>query len=93
MSSRVHHLLPARAQMIELLKMTAVILVFMVAFGVAEFVLLFPRSQFNAWLITDLLLLPYWQMHMELYQEKILQVCALPHLLLPLPSHSLANLT
>lgn len=62
--------------MIELLKMAAVILVFMVAFGVAEFVLLFPRSNFNGWLVSDLLLLPYWQMHMELYQEKVLQVCS-----------------
>ena len=42
--------------------------------GVAQFALLFPKSEMSGWLIRDVLILPYWQMHMNLYQDKVLQV-------------------
>lgn len=60
--------------MVQMVKMALIALVLLVGFGVAEFALLFERSRLSGWLLRDVILLPYWQMHMNLYQDKVLQV-------------------
>ena len=54
--------------------MTAIMCVFLVGFGVLEFALLFPHTSFSLLTVRDMLLLSFWQMFMELYQEKVIQV-------------------
>ena len=62
------------SQMMQMVNMALIALVLLVGFGVTEFALLFPRSRLSGWLVRDVILLPYWQMHMNLYQDKVLQV-------------------
>lgn len=61
-------------QAMQLFHMTAIMCVFLVGFGVMEFALLFPHTRFSFLTVRDILLLPFWQMFMELYAEKVIQV-------------------
>ncbi len=51
----------------------AIIVVFIVAWGVAEFGLLFPHTAISGWTIRDILIVPYFQMIPELYAKEAFQ--------------------
>ena len=51
----------------------AVFLVFMVSWGVTQYGLLFPETEFRIELIRDILILPYWQMYGDLHKDSVLQ--------------------
>lgn len=54
--------------------MSGIMLVFLVGWGVAQYALLFPHSAASPWLVRDLITLSYWQMHTELYAQRVIQV-------------------
>ena len=87
-------------QLKEMMWFSAILLVFLVSWGVAQHMLLYSDSRLSGWLVRDILVLPYWQMHNELYKESVIRVRhPHPHLYLhpllcprsPLPPSLLAH--
>ena len=58
-------------KLLELGKFLAIFAVFVISWGVAQHGLLFPQSKFRWELFRDALILPYFQMYIELYTQVI----------------------
>ena len=43
------------------------------AWGIAQYGLLYPHAQLNYWTVRDILVLPYFQMYPELYSREAIQ--------------------
>ena len=58
-------------QMVDLAFFVIILMVFIIAYGVASQVILYPNSDFGLELIRDVLKKPYFQMYGELFLEEI----------------------
>ncbi len=58
-------------QMVDLSFFVVILMVFIIAYGVASQVILYPNSEFGWELLRDVLKKPYWQMYGELFLEEI----------------------
>ena len=61
------------AQLIQLLWFIAIILVFMLAWGVAQYSLLYPQAYQSGWILRDFIHLSFWQMMTQFYLSAALQ--------------------
>ena len=57
--------------MLDLMFFMVILLVFIVAFGVASQAILYPNSELDFKLIRSVLSRPYWQIYGELFLEEI----------------------
>ena len=61
------------AQLIQLLWFVAIILVFMLSWGVAQNSLLYPQAYQSGWILRDFIDLSFWQMMTQFYLQAALQ--------------------
>ncbi len=57
--------------MIDLGFFLIILVVFIIAYGIASQAILYPNSDFNWSLVRDVFRKPYWQMYGELFLEEI----------------------
>ena len=48
-------------------------LVFIIAWGVAQYGLLYRQTELSGWLLRDILTIPYWQMFYDLNRDTLIQ--------------------
>lgn len=67
----IHISLSLTLQVVDLMYFVVILLVFIVAYGVASQAILFPNTALSPNIILDVLRRPYWQMYGELFLEDI----------------------
>lgn len=63
----------SRSQLIQLLWFIAIILVFLLAWGVAQYSLLYPQAYQSGWILRDFIDTAYWQMMTQFYLAAAVQ--------------------